>query len=51
MPLLFGAVGAALGMTPVFWAISGALMAGGFFANHIRRQERATLELQAGKED
>ena len=40
MPLLFGAVGAALGMAPVFWAISGALLAGGVFANHVRRQEK-----------
>lgn len=29
MPLLFGAVGASLGMTPVFWAMAAALLLGG----------------------
>jgi MFS family permease len=29
MPLLFGAVGATLGMTPVFWAMAAALLVGG----------------------
>ncbi len=29
MPLLFGAVGATLGMTPVFWAMAAALLIGG----------------------
>ncbi len=38
MPLLFGAVGAALGMLPVFWAIAGILIGGGVFADRIRRR-------------
>lgn len=38
MPLLFGAVGAALGMLPVFWAIAGILVGGGVFADRIRRR-------------
>ena len=37
LPLLFGALGTALGMGPVFWSMSGALFAGGWFANHRRR--------------
>jgi predicted MFS family arabinose efflux permease len=32
MPLLFGAVGSALGLGPVFWTIGAALAGGGFFA-------------------
>lgn len=32
LPLVFGAVGAALGMGPVFWGISTALMTGGYAA-------------------
>lgn len=39
LPLVFGGVGAALGMFPVFWSMSVALMAGGLFANHRRRKE------------
>jgi hypothetical protein len=38
MPLIFGAVGAALGMGPVFWTIAAAMIGGGLFANHVRRQ-------------
>ena len=30
LPLVFGAVGSALGMTPVFWAIAACLLAGGY---------------------
>lgn len=41
LPLAFGGVGAALGMLPVFWAMAGALAAGGFFANRRRLAERA----------
>lgn len=37
LPLLFGAMGTALGMGPVFWTMSGALFAGGWFANRRRR--------------
>ena len=37
MPLIFGAVGAALGMTPVFWTISTALVFGSFYARRARR--------------
>jgi MFS family permease len=36
LPLVFGAVGAALGMSPVFWSMSAALAAGGWFANRRR---------------
>jgi MFS family permease len=35
-PLLFGALGAALGMVPVFWSMSATLAAGGWFANRRR---------------
>jgi predicted MFS family arabinose efflux permease len=37
LPLLFGALGATLGMLPVFWSMAGALAAGGWFANRRRR--------------
>ncbi len=37
MPLIFGAVGAALGMAPVFWTMSGALVLGSFYARRARR--------------
>ena len=40
MALLFGGVGAALGMLPVFWTMSFALAAGGWFANRRRLAER-----------
>lgn len=36
LPLLFGGVGAALGMSPVFWSMSAALATGGWFANRRR---------------
>jgi predicted MFS family arabinose efflux permease len=36
LPLAFGGVGAALGMSPVFWTMSGVLAAGGWFANRRR---------------
>ncbi len=39
LPLAFGGVGAALGMTPVFLTMAGVLAAGGFFANRRRRAE------------
>ena len=42
LPLAFGGVGAALGMGPVFWAMSGALAAGGVFADRRRRAEPGT---------
>jgi MFS family permease len=32
MPLVFGALGAALGMTPVFWAMAFTLMGGAWYA-------------------
>jgi predicted MFS family arabinose efflux permease len=32
IPLLFGALGSALGMTPVFWAMALTLLAGGWFS-------------------
>ena len=37
LPLLFGAVGAALGIGPVFWTMAGLLFAGGWMANRRRR--------------
>ncbi len=40
LPLLFGGVGAALGMLPVFWTMSFALAGGGWFANRRRLAER-----------
>ncbi len=36
MPLMFGAVGAALGMGPVFWSIALVLLGGGIFAQRIK---------------
>jgi predicted acyltransferase len=32
MPLLFGALGEALGMTPVFWAMAVCLLGSGYLA-------------------
>jgi MFS family permease len=40
LPLMFGGLGAALGMLPVFWSMSAALAAGGWFSNR-RRAMRA----------
>jgi predicted MFS family arabinose efflux permease len=37
LPLLFGGVGVALGLAPVFWTMAAALAAGGWFANRRRR--------------
>ena len=39
LPLAFGAVGAAMGMMPVFWSMATALAAGGVFANRRRLSE------------
>jgi len=36
MPLLFGAVGTALGMVPVFWATALLLSVGGLYARRRR---------------
>lgn len=36
LPLLFGGIGTALGMGPVFWSMAAFLGAGGFFANRRR---------------
>jgi len=36
LPLLFGAVGATLGMGTVFWTMSGLLLSGGWLANRKR---------------
>lgn len=44
LPLAFGGVGAALGMTPVFWSMAGVLAAGGFMANRRRLVEAAHLK-------
>lgn len=40
MPLVFGALGAALGMAPIFWGMSAVLMLGSFFAHRVRRLHR-----------
>ena len=37
MPLIFGAVGAALGMMPVFWTTAAALVFGSLYARRARR--------------
>jgi hypothetical protein len=37
LPLAFGGVGAAVGMTPVFWSMAGMLACGGWFARAQRR--------------
>jgi predicted MFS family arabinose efflux permease len=37
LPLMFGALGATLGMLPVFWSMAAALAAGGWFAERRRR--------------
>lgn len=37
LPLAFGGLGAALGMSPVFWSMASALAMGGWFANRRRR--------------
>jgi MFS family permease len=41
LPLLFGGLGAALGILPVFWGMSAALATGGWFANRRRRARPA----------
>jgi predicted MFS family arabinose efflux permease len=38
LPLVFGALGAALGMGPVFWSMAGLLAAGGYFINRRHRR-------------
>jgi predicted MFS family arabinose efflux permease len=38
LPLLFGALGLALGMGPVFWSMAAMLAAGGHFANRKHRR-------------
>jgi MFS family permease len=40
LPLLFGGVGAALGLVPVFWSMAAALAAGGWFSNRRRLARR-----------
>ena len=39
MPLVFGAVGIAVGMTPLFLAMATALFAGGLFAHGVRKKQ------------
>lgn len=38
LPLLFGALGTALGMLPVFWSMAAALAGGAWFADRVRRK-------------
>lgn len=40
MPLVFGALGATLGMLPIFWGIALALIGGGWFADGVNRASR-----------
>ena len=40
LPLLFGALGAAVGMNPVFWSMAAALFSGGWLANRQHRSAR-----------
>ncbi len=40
MPLVFGAVGAALGMTPLFWTMALTLLGGSIFARQVRHRRR-----------
>lgn len=37
LPLVMGALGTALGMTPVFWLMAGSLLAGGWYARRKRK--------------
>jgi len=37
LPLMFGGLGAAVGISPVFWSMASALATGGWFANRRRR--------------
>lgn len=41
LPLIFGAVGSALGMGPVFWGIATCLLAGGYAAGRKARRARS----------
>lgn len=38
LPLIMGALGTALGMTPVFWALAACLLTGGWYARRNRKQ-------------
>ena len=40
MPLVFGAVGSALGMTPLFWTMALTLLGGSIFARQVRHRRR-----------
>ena len=40
MPLVFGAVGIAVGMAPLFLAMAATLFAGGVFARSVRNKQR-----------
>ena len=42
MPLIFGGLGAALGMMPVFWTMSAALVLGSFYARRARRLTKSS---------
>ncbi len=41
LPLIFGAVGSALGMGPVFWGIATCLLSGGYAAGRKARRSKA----------
>ena len=41
IPLMFGALGAALGMAPVFWTMALALFAGGWYSREKRTKQTA----------
>ena len=40
MPLLFGALGAALGIAPLFWGMAAALLGGSVFARRMRAKQQ-----------
>jgi hypothetical protein len=41
LPLVFGAVGSALGMGPVFWGIATSLLTGGYAAGRKARRGKS----------
>lgn len=47
MPLFFGALGAALGIAPLFWGMAVALLGGSAFARHVMRGRQAAQAPQS----
>jgi predicted MFS family arabinose efflux permease len=46
MPLFFGALGAALGIAPLFWGMAAALLGGSMFARRVMRARQNQTEPQ-----